>query len=64
MGGERTEVKRKADGTPVAAAAAPQEQSFFSKYWMYIIGAMFILPRLLGDDPQPGPRPGGAAATK
>mmetsp|Transcript_22090 Transcript_22090/g.27168 ORF Transcript_22090/g.27168 Transcript_22090/m.27168 type:complete len:96 (+) Transcript_22090:579-866(+) len=24
-----------------------EEQSFFSKYWLYILGAMFILPRLL-----------------
>jgi hypothetical protein len=61
MGGERLEVKKKADGTPVAGTAPPQEQTFFSKYWMYIMGAMFILPRLLGEDAQPAQRPGAPA---
>ena len=28
-------------------AAPPEEQSFFSKYWLYILLAFFILPRLL-----------------
>lgn len=57
LGGERAETRKK-DGT---AAPPPQEQSFFSKYWMYILMAMFILPRLLGDDPQPQGQEGGAA---
>lgn len=66
MGGERVEAKKRADGSPAAGVGPngqpPTEQTFFGKYWMYIIGAMFILPRLLGDDPQPGQRPGGAPA--
>jgi hypothetical protein len=63
MGGERQDVKKKPDGTPLAAGAAPPvEPSFFSKYWMYIMGAMFILPRLLGEDSAPAERPGAPAA--
>jgi hypothetical protein len=54
MGGERQDVKKGAPGSP-----SPVEQSFFSKYWMYIIGAMFILPRLLGEEP---PAPAGQTA--
>lgn len=39
-------------------------QSFFSKYWLYILGAMFILPRLLGGEAEgsQGGAAGGAAA--
>ena len=54
MGGERQDVKKATPGTP--GGPPPVEQSFFSKYWMYIIGAMFILPRLLGED---APAPAG-----
>jgi len=38
-----------------------EEQSFFSKYWLYILGAMFILPRLLG--PMEAPEGQAGAAT-
>ena len=31
---------------PVKPGAEPENQSFFSKYWMYILMAFFILPRL------------------
>ena len=37
-----------------------EEQGFFSKYWLYILGAMFILPRLLG--PPEGAEGGAGAA--
>jgi len=45
-----------------------EEQTFFSKYWIYILGAMFIVPKLLGGaEPEgaagAGAGAGGAAAT-
>ena len=58
MGGEKVEVKKPAEG----AAAAEQEQSFFSKYWMYILAALFILPRLIGEDPAPAAAAAPAAS--
>mgnify|MGYP007042616238 CR=1 FL=1 len=53
---KKEEVK---DGKPTA------EPSFFSKYWMYILAALFVLPRLFeapaGDAPAGGaPAAGGA----
>ena len=39
-----------------------EEQGFFSKYWLYILGAMFILPRLLGPAEEGAGGQGGAAA--
>ena len=33
---------------------AKQEQSFFSKYWMYILAALVILPRLFEAPPAEG----------
>ena len=52
------ELKEKQPGQP-----APEEnQSFFSKYWLYIMLAMFILPNLLGgaaDDGAQAPAAGG-----
>ena len=48
------------DGQPVA------EPSFFSKYWMYILAALFILPRLFEAPAEgsaggaPAPAAGGA----
>ena len=48
LGGEQ--VIKKAPGEK---GAEPQEQSFFQRYWLYIMMAMFILPRLLGaEEPQ------------
>jgi hypothetical protein len=41
LGGEKVDKK-------ATEAKAQEEQSFFSKYWMYIIAALFILPRILG----------------
>lgn len=54
LGGEK--VIKKAPGEK---GAEPPEQSFFQKYWLYIMMAMFILPRLLGEEP---PQEGEAAA--
>ena len=48
-GQEKVEVKQ--DGKPQT------EPSFFSKYWMYILAALFVLPRLFES-----PAAGGAAA--
>ena len=42
------------EGQPVA------EPSFFSKYWMYILAALFVLPRLF-EAPAEGAAAGGAA---
>ena len=45
-----------------------EEQSFLSKYWLYIMMAMFILPRFFeapqdgGEPGQAGPGSGGQAA--
>ena len=36
------------------AEQAKQEQSFFSKYWMYILAALVILPRLFEAPPAEG----------
>mmetsp|Transcript_33749 Transcript_33749/g.39695 ORF Transcript_33749/g.39695 Transcript_33749/m.39695 type:complete len:96 (-) Transcript_33749:56-343(-) len=41
-----------------------EEQSFFSKYWLYILGAMFILPRLLGPAEEGAAGSEGAAPTQ
>ena len=39
---------------PKTEAEQKQEASFFSKYWMYILAAMFILPRLFEAPPAEG----------
>jgi hypothetical protein len=44
IGMEKKEVKN--DGSP----QQQQEQSFLSKYWMYILAAFLILPRLFGEE--------------
>ena len=44
------------DGTP---AAPVEEQSFLSKYWLYIVIAFLVLPNLLGGAEEPA---AGAAA--
>lgn len=36
---------------PEAEAAQKQETSFLGKYWMYILMAFLVLPRLLPDEP-------------
>ena len=56
---KKVETKDTKDG-----AKKEEEQGFFSKYWLYILGAMFILPRLLGpmEEGGAGGAPGGAAA--
>ena len=46
LGGEKIDIKKKEE-------QAQAEPSFFSKYWMYIMAAMFILPRLLGGEEPP-----------
>lgn len=59
LGGEQ--VIKKAPGEK--GAAEPQEQSFFQKYWLYIMMAMFILPRLIGaEEPQQEGGEGAAPA--
>ena len=50
LGGEK--IIKKAPGEQ--GAQPPQEQSFFQKYWLYIMMAFVILPRLLGDEPPQG----------
>jgi hypothetical protein len=45
LGGEKVDKK-------ASDAKVEQEQSFFSKYWMYIVAALFILPRILGTEEQ------------
>ncbi len=45
--------------------AAEENQSFFSKYWLYIMIAFLVLPNLMGggaEEGQPGAAAGGAAA--
>ena len=45
--------------------AAEENQSFFSKYWLYIMIAFLVLPNLLGGGPEEaaaGGAAGGAAA--
>ncbi len=44
--------------------AAEENQSFFSKYWLYILLAIFILPKIIGEGPEEGAAgaAGGAAA--
>ena len=55
------EMKEKAPGQ----AQAPEEnQSFFSKYWLYIMLAMMILPNLLGGGAEEGQAAGAGAAKK
>ena len=44
------------------AEQAKQEQSFFSKYWMYILAALVILPRLFEAPPEGGQGGGQAPA--
>lgn len=43
LGGEKIDIKKQAE-------QAQAEPTFFSKYWMYIMAAMFILPRLIGGE--------------
>lgn len=51
------ELKEKAPGQPVAE----ENQSFFGKYWLYIMIAMMVLPNLLGGA---GAEEGAGAAAK
>jgi hypothetical protein len=47
--------------------AAEENQSFFSKYWLYIVIAFLVLPNLLGAGPEEGAAgaaAGGAAPAK
>ena len=47
--------------------AAEENQSFFSKYWLYIMIAFLVLPNLLGggaEEGQPGAAGAGAPARK
>lgn len=48
------------DGTTAVPA---EEQSFFSKYWLYILIAFLVLPNLLGGQEEAG-APAAAAARK
>lgn len=50
--------KEMKERAPNPDGSQPQEeQSFFSKYWLYILIGFLVLPNLLG-----GPEEGGAAA--
>jgi len=46
--------------------AAEENQSFFSKYWLYIMIAVLVLPNLLGAGPEEGQAgaAGGAAPAR
>ena len=44
----------------VPAEMKQQEQSFLGKYWMYILMAFLVLPRIFGDDSQSQGAAGGA----
>jgi len=44
---------------PPGQAPVEENQSFFGKYWLYIMIAMMVLPNLLS-----APEEGGAAAAK
>jgi len=57
---KKVEVKKKP--LKEGEEAAPEEQSFFQKYWMQILLAMFLLPRLLGGQEEEAPAQGAAAA--
>lgn len=57
------ELKEKQPGQP----AAEENQSFFSKYWMYIMIAMVLLPNLIGgsgDDVQAAAAGAGGGGQK
>ena len=50
------ELKEKQPGQP----AAEENQSFFGKYWLYIMIAMMVLPNLLGGAQEEGGAPAAA----
>ena len=47
---------------PEVEAAQKQESTFLGKYWMYILMAFLVLPRLLPDDAPSQGGGGGAPA--